>query len=1741
MSHDASVANDEPELFLKSEPLPAAGSLAEFQLHQAALEWSLADPIIIASEADIKSKPNWQDRLKPFEHQIRNLITFCRRLPVTLLADDVGLGKTISAGLILSELISRNRVRRALVVCPSILGSQWVEELEAKFRIFARFARGSELNHELQSECPVVVTTYQSIQPRLASIQPGQFDMLILDEAHKLRNLYGAREAPKFATEIRKALADGRFQYVLMLTATPIQNRLWDLYSLVDCLAVARGRPNPFDSPARFKSIYIADASQGARRLVQDKKDDFHDILSQYMVRTRRNDVKLLFPKREVKFEPVQPSKLDRQLQSLVADHIHHLNGLQQTSVLQAMMSSPQALVAQLQNMATKDLKWVELVSDVEQLMSQAGLPSKMQGLLELINGLQAERPTDWRLVVFTIRIETQRMICDSLAKDGIAFGTIQGGQPDGNIKTVKRFTQSPPHIHVIVSTDAGAEGLNLQAGNVVVNYDLPWNPMILEQRIGRVQRLAAEHANVFIWNLAVVGSPEERVVKRLIEKLQMIVESVGDIEMVLGADDNDGAESSFEADIRKLVLKSLKGKDVDLDIKLKIESIVLAKDLLTKNGQEIEKMLGRMDAEHTRGPSVPKVTRQTPSRDSQSFTLDVYRADGFSLQPSPTGCLRAEKARHSTEFVTIDETYFRQQSQSGVFNGKLLRLSLPGKPHFEKMVQRWVDRSANAIADLTSETGSQMTELVERWLAARIVGATIDSTQILKRHACFQGRCRLKATASTGVDSYEKLIDLNDLPIHHERVFERELATQLKLKYDEVASQQVIKSFDPKAEELCRSDKDVKAFCDFYSERLREELEKTGRDPAGIRKAENDFRPKIHVQAVSLEGIHYETVRVDVSLRMDGHAGYAVELELCPVTGQVLAEPQDWSGCEVTNRHVPTDFLEQCAISQKLVLRHLLRTSDESGRKALEEFVSVCPVTNRVALQDEFLVSDVSNTRAVASRFASSELSGRRGLLEECVTCDFTNIRLLVDEARRSDISARHYRRDQHGSSVLSRCNGHQSEFVKCEFTQTTVLPSEVVPSGLSGKRLRKDLIEHSTRPPHRVGGPGELQACEITGQRLLTDELARCEVSGRLVDDQLLTRSTSGRLAQPEFLIACEVTEERLLPDEVATSAVSGKVFAKRLARRSVVSGQIALPDECTACEVTGFTVLTDELQISDVSGKKFRRDEVTKSEKSGRTAHRSEAGRCVASKKTLLTDELLRSDVSGRSVDASLAVRSPIGGRIGLPDECAYCNFTGTRVLSDELRQSKVSGKRFRKDEATTSDVSQRIGHQSESGRCAASGKTLLRDELVESAVSGVLIDSNLVYRSPVSGKCALRNECQRCEFSGDLVLPNELIASDVSARWLRQDQVCRSAISGRVGHQRESVRCEYTNRILLCDEVGTSGYSGKCTAHAELFPSDKSGRLGINAEFVVCAKSGQKLLRDEVAQSVLSGKWIDRALLVASDNSAALALPSEMVQCDVTGKSLLPSEVAKSSASELVVDRRLLRTSDLSEMQALENELQQCPVSGLRALPSELEQCSVTQQWVAPSELETCVVTGQRCLRAKLVQSAISARWLLPSEAHRDFRDENILCPDETVYCHWNDGFLKKSDARKCRRTGLTFATNTISKVGDLAVIHRLLRGVEAFDGEALIPWLKKQVDGRLKATANVMFITSKSQSRLFAWLDLQPNLGMWGRFSVIAVIELKNGQPNRLSGILTKCIKQLPGWEPLIKDLPQPIP
>jgi SNF2 family DNA or RNA helicase len=292
-----------------------------YKLYRAAQEWDLIDPILIRDRKDLKSEPKWREHLKPFHHQINNLVTFCRRLPVTLLADDVGLGKTISAGLVASELMSRNRISTILVVCPKLLMQQWKEELESKFNIPAVAVSGSKL---LETKLPegggAVITTYQSARKYLDLF--SGFEMLVLDEAHKLRNLYGTNQSPQVAQRFREALASRMFKYVLMLTATPIHNRLWDIYSLVDLLAIARGHQNPFGSAGLFARTYIADDQTKARKLVPSMRESFRRIVYQYMSRIRRADAQLQFPERLVQLHAVDPLPEERKLIDLIANSL---------------------------------------------------------------------------------------------------------------------------------------------------------------------------------------------------------------------------------------------------------------------------------------------------------------------------------------------------------------------------------------------------------------------------------------------------------------------------------------------------------------------------------------------------------------------------------------------------------------------------------------------------------------------------------------------------------------------------------------------------------------------------------------------------------------------------------------------------------------------------------------------------------------------------------------------------------------------------------------------------------------------------------------------------------------------------------------------------------------------------------------------------------------------------------------------------------------------------------------------------------------------------------------------------------------------------------------------------------------------------------------------------------------------------------------------------------------------------
>jgi superfamily II DNA/RNA helicase len=404
-----------------------------------------------------------------------------------------------------------------------------------------------------------------------------------------------------------------------------------------------------------------------------------------------------VFPERVVRTHRVEPGECERRLLACMSRVFREVSLLpfMQSSLGQALMSSPEALETQIGRMAERDSDFRDFATEVRQILQVDPARAKLRGLGELIKQLAEARPTDWRLVVFTSRIETQNAIGRYLKALGVPHGFIAGGKGHANQQAIRAFQRTPPGIRVIVSTDAGAEGVNLQVANVLVNFDLPWNPMVLEQRIGRIQRLGTSHAQVHILNLVLAGSVEERVVARLSAKLQTISESIGDIEGILESAGGDLEEdNSYEGMISKLVVESLKGVDVEASTRSKERSIEEAKRVYEQEQRTVEDTLGDLTGLHRTGPSVPDITPITPSMPPEDFVLSALRADGaettnigqdlWAINLVGHNEFKAAFTEEAAEAATPTEMWFAANAP---------RLYVPGRRDFERLAQTWVGR----------------------------------------------------------------------------------------------------------------------------------------------------------------------------------------------------------------------------------------------------------------------------------------------------------------------------------------------------------------------------------------------------------------------------------------------------------------------------------------------------------------------------------------------------------------------------------------------------------------------------------------------------------------------------------------------------------------------------------------------------------------------------------------------------------------------------------------------------------------------------------------------------------------------------------------------------------------------------------------------------------------------------------------------------------------------------------------
>lgn len=567
-----------------------------------------------------------------YPHQFKPILKFLDSNQGRLLiADEVGLGKTIESMYIWKELQVREESRRLLIVCPAMLRQKWQDDLYQRFNIEADIVDSKKLLDRLErgpfqpfvciislegtrqglgansdwdnpeNNLPTVkLARFLDQNPVNATL--GLFDLVIIDEAHYLRN-------PETASHRLGRLLRDSSRHFLLLTATPIQTKSKDLFNLLklvdqdifynefvyNSLAEAN-RPilrairylwtKPVsliaaqqDIETALKSRYFLDnptLQNVYKRLILGELEDNDrvdlgcklekiSLLGQYISRSRKADVLPNRVIRRARTLGVNFSDFERNLYQGVSQQIRRQCRGKQGAALfklitrQRQMAScmvaafkkwqENGVIEDLMN-AGEEYLWEDLGIEVsdwdyeesalvdlnlieEDFEELAKIDSKYKELIRFIREIRQE-DKEAKFVIFAYFRGTLNYLLERLLDDGIESSSIMGGMGDEKWETVNRF-RDPSGPIVLLSSEVGSEGIDLQHCRYVVNYDLPWNPMRVEQRIGRLDRLGQQADSIVIVNFSLRDTIEERILERLYTRINIFQESIGELEEILG------------------------------------------------------------------------------------------------------------------------------------------------------------------------------------------------------------------------------------------------------------------------------------------------------------------------------------------------------------------------------------------------------------------------------------------------------------------------------------------------------------------------------------------------------------------------------------------------------------------------------------------------------------------------------------------------------------------------------------------------------------------------------------------------------------------------------------------------------------------------------------------------------------------------------------------------------------------------------------------------------------------------------------------------------------------------------------------------------------------------------------------------------------------------------------------------------------------------------------------------------
>jgi len=470
-----------------------------------------------------------------------------------LLADEVGLGKTITAAMVIKEGVVRGFLKKVLILCPPSLVDQWVAELWEKFELDFHIIETAEdwnrYDFAIASIDRVKIFDKMDGRFKHKDAHGVSWDLVIVDEAHKLKERNTVRW--RFVDRLQKK----RF---LLLTATPFQNDLLELYNLLHILKRGHlGTVKEF----RKKFLYKGNKRHPLNPLELKSK------LKEVMVRRRRDETGINYKSRIPKIITVEMTEQEKKIYEntvrLLRENYFRADGREINgrlivfAILPKITSSSMAAKESLYKIVDSDL-YHEGTKDFAQgiLDDYATLnkDSKIEKLVDLVQEIRARGP-DEKILIYTRHPTTLKYIVEKLEPFNLNIIEFMGGlDREEKTRRINEFKEGKTDI--LISTDTGAEGLNFQFCRNLINYDLPWNPMSVEQRIGRLDRIGQER-DMFIYSFATKGTMEEHVVDLIINKMCCVGLVIGELPIILFNLGLDGNGESGRNKIEEKLMNS--------------------------------------------------------------------------------------------------------------------------------------------------------------------------------------------------------------------------------------------------------------------------------------------------------------------------------------------------------------------------------------------------------------------------------------------------------------------------------------------------------------------------------------------------------------------------------------------------------------------------------------------------------------------------------------------------------------------------------------------------------------------------------------------------------------------------------------------------------------------------------------------------------------------------------------------------------------------------------------------------------------------------------------------------------------------------------------------------------------------------------------------------------------------------------------------------------------------------------